>query len=319
MERQLEHRNFGLGSRYMANAAMNALKEAQYSFKTVATNTGHFRQFANFVRNEHGIKDLRDIEKQHVMAFAHQLKDRLTNGEISASTAQNRLSAVNVVMSIARQDSHCHVNPVREAGLASRTFVATESKTVSAVQHEQAKAQLPERLAVQLDLQRELGLRFKESALFNAQQSLKHAHNGMIKVENGTKGGRPREIPITNERQLSVLHAAATLQGKHHSLVPSTQSLREYTQDCYRSLQQTSLKGFHCERHTYANHRYEQLVGVKSPVEAHVSHGKAHISYIANQLCIEKEKAIELDREARLMISHELGHCRIAITNNYLG
>ena len=59
-------------------------------------------------------------------------------------------------------------------------------------------------------------------------------------------------------------------------------------------------------------------MGIKSLIEAHISHGKSHISYIANQLCIEKEKATELDREARLMISHELGHCRIAITNNYL-
>lgn len=319
MERKLEHRNFGLGSRYLANAGMNALKEAQYSFKTVATNTSHFRQFANFVRSEHGIKDLKQIEKSHVIAFAEQLKDRLNKNEISASTAQNRLSAVNVVLSIARQDTLCHVNPVRDAGLAKRTFVATESKSIPAFLHDQTKVQVPERLAVQLDLQRELGLRFKESVLLNAQQSLKQARNGIIRIENGTKGGRIREIPITNARQLAVLQSAAALQGNHYSLVPETKSLREYTQDCYRSLQQTSLKGFHGERHTYANQRYEKLVGVKSPVEARIRHGLPHIKHIASQLGIEKESALKLDIEARMTISNELGHSRIAITNNYLG
>lgn len=284
MERQLENRNFGLGSRYMQNAGMNALKEAQYSFKTVATNTGHFQQFVTFIREELGLKDLKEVEKPHVVAFAEQLKDRLNNAEISASTAQNRLSAVNVVMALARQDHACHVNPVRDAGLASRTFVATESKTVSIIQHEQAKAQVPERLAVQLDLQRELGLRFKESALFNAKQALTQLNkSGLIKIENGTNGNRSREIPVTNDRQVVLLHTAAALQGQHRSLVPISNNLNEYTQQCYQALQQTSLKGFHCERHTYANNRYEQLVGVKSPVEASIGHGKPHIMYIATQ------------------------------------
>lgn len=69
-----------------------------------------------------------------------------------------------------------------------------------------------------------------------------------------------------------------------------------------------TVKGFYGEHHTYANQRYEQLVGVQSPVEARVSHGKAHITHIASHLFISRESALALDVEAKMTVSHELGH-----------
>lgn len=321
MGRHLGHRNFGLGNRNMALAGKNALKEGGYSFKSIETNAGHFRQFILYVKNEHqDVKDLKHIERHHVIAYANYLKDQYNQGRLASSSAQNRLSAINTVMFIARQDKQCHVSPIREGGLATRTFVATESKCVSGSEHEMAKSQVGERLAVMLDLQRAFGLRFKESALFNAQQALRQSNNnGMIRVEHGTKGGRPREIPVLHQAQREILQQAAELQGRHTSLVPKTQSLKEFTQHAYLSLQKTSLSGFHGERHTYANTRYEELTGQKSPVEANISHGRAHLAYLSNQLGISRVNAAALDRAARIAISHELGHSRIAITNNYLG
>ena len=319
MERTLEHRNFGLGNRNMVFAGKNALKEGQYSFKSVATNTGHFRSFVNYVKTEHSIQDLKQIERSHVIAFANELKELVNQKELAVSTAQNRLSAVNTVLSIARQDRQCHVSPVREAGLMQRSFVATESKVISSVQHEHAKSAVEPRLAAQMELQRVFGLRFKESALLNAQQALKESEKGKITVTEGTKGGRSREVPIQNQNQIEALKVATSLQGNHHSLVPQSQTLSQYSQQCYQSLAQTGLKGFHGERHAYANARYEALTGQKSPVEANIEHGKAHIAYLASQLNISQAEAKELDKDARLTISAELGHCRIGITNNYLG
>ncbi len=66
-----------------------------------------------------------------------------------------------------------------------------------------------------------------------------------------------------------------------------------------------SIKGFHELRAAYACRRYEQITGHPAPV------------ILKRQLLSEKEKGE--DEKARRIISHELGHNRIEITNSYLG
>jgi hypothetical protein len=98
MPRNLEHRNYGLGNRNMVIAGKNALTEGNYSYKTIATHTGHFRHFVNYVQSTHAVKDLKQIGKSHVLAYANTLKDKITQGKLVASTAQNYVSAVNTVL-----------------------------------------------------------------------------------------------------------------------------------------------------------------------------------------------------------------------------
>lgn len=317
--RNLEVRNFGLKSRDMTMAGKNAMREAGDSYKSIDVKSNHFKQFVNHIR-EAGVKDLRQVEKSHVRSFAAELAERYERGQIAASTAQNMLSAVNSTMAYARQDDKCTVHAVRDAGLPSRSHIATESKSVSIDVHQNAQLQISERLAVQLDLQRELGLRMKESCLIDSRSVLNQAEkSGVIQITAGTKGGRPRSIPITSEKQISALRNAAVLQQKDRSMVPTEQSLKSYINSCYKQLEATTMRGFHGERHHYANSRYEQLTGVKSPVEARVKHGSAHINYIAQKRNITTEQAKLLDLNARARIAEELGHSRVSITNNYLG
>ena len=160
----------------------------------------------------------------------------------------------------------------------------------------------------------------KESCLINARSVLNQAEkSGVIQITAGTKGGRPREVRITSEKQINALRDAAILQQKDRSMVPAEQSLKSYINSCYKQLEVTVMSGFHGERHHYANSRYEQITGVKSPVEAGVKHGSSHINYIAEKRNITTEKAKSLDQNARSRIAEELGHSRISITNSYLG
>ena len=303
----------------MAMAGKNAMREAGDSFKSIAVKTGHFKQFVDHIR-ESGVKDLRQVEQSHVKSFAAELLERYESGEITPSTAQNMLSAVNSTMAYARQDDKCTVHAVRDAALPSRTHIAIESKAVSQEVHQSAKLQVSDRLGIQLELQRELGLRMKESCLINARSVLNQAEkSGVIQITAGTKGGRPREVRITSEKQINALRDAAILQQKDRSMVPAEQSLKSYINSCYKQLEVTVMSGFHGERHHYANSRYEQITGVKSPVEAGVKHGSSHINYIAEKRNITTEKAKSLDQNARSRIAEELGHSRISITNSYLG
>ncbi|MBC7002732.1 integrase domain-containing protein [Photobacterium sp. BZF1] len=318
MMRNLNTPNFNLGNRRMDLALKNALIELGQSYKSVATNHGHIKQFTSYLFKEHGIRQLAKIEHGHVAAYANVLVERYDQGEISASTAQNALSAINSAMSQARQDEVCRVTG-KEAGLPGRTFVATKDKSVDDDKHMAIKAKVSERLASQLDLQRTLGLRFKESCLINANNILKQAKShGTVRIIDGTKGGRPREVPITSPNQMEALKVAAQIQGEDKSMIPPSMTFKDYREAANNEIR-GKMAGFHGERHTYANDRYEKLSGLPSPVRAGIEHGKAHHQYISQQLSISISEAKALDHAVRLQISNELGHGRIDVTNSYLG
>lgn len=311
-------RNFGLKTKNVTRALVTA-----YQLKSNGDNSKNncksaLSDFAKHLK-EQGINDLRRVQKEHVMSYADKLSERYENGDISASTAQNYLSSVNVAMENARLDRKCHVDGVREANLPNRTGIATDYKGVTQTEHDNASKTLSERLRAQLNLQRELGLRFKESSLLDAHRALKHAETTkMIRIEYGTKGGRSREFAVSSAKQIEVLRRAAQVQGGDRSLIPKDLSWAQYQTRCYRELKNTEIR-FHGERHHFANARYEALTGVQSPVQAGISHGAEHHQFIAEKLSISLSEAKLLDEAARLQVSQELGHSRVSITNNYLG
>ena len=121
-----------------------------------------------------------------------------------------------------------------------------------------------------------------------------------------TKGGKARSLPIRTTEQRDVLDRAHKLAGKG-SLIPShrnyVQQLRIYEGHTIRA----GLSKMHGLRHTYAQQRYEELTGWKSPIAG----GPATKSLTLDQRA--------LDKKARTVISRELGHNRSAVTGVYLG
>lgn len=311
-------RNFGLRSRNPTRALITAyrLKGNGYGAnETVKTALAHFTEH---IKEQFGIKDLRYIQREHVVSYALSLNERFENGDISASTAQNYLSPVNVALENARLDNFCRVEGVRDVGLPTRTGIAKKDKSASQAQHNYAVEHAPERLRAQLELQRQLGLRFKESCLIDAREALKQVGKyNKVTIENGTKGGRERDIPITSYHQFEALKRAAEIQACDRSLVPSNQTWAQYQSQSYRNIKHIGIH-FHQERHHYANTRYEEIVGCLSPVKSKIEHTK-HIGHLAHELCITKTEAALFDKKARQTIAEELGHSRISITNNYLG
>lgn len=319
-ERQNPHaRNFGLRSRDMIRAGHHALKEGLQSHASIATMRQRWSLFVRYAQKEFGIRDMRQVEKVHLQQYAAQLRVRYDRGEMKASTTQNYLSAINRVMEIARGDKAVHLDPVTEADLPHRSGICTESRAVSPEAHHVALELVSERIGGLLDLQREFGLRFEESAKLNAARALTQAErNGSVRILDGTKGGRARVVPLTRpEPQLAALRASARIQGEHRSLIPATQSYAEFRGVAYREIASTSIH-FHGERHSYAQDRYQVLVGAPCPVVAGVSH-REHHPYLSRTLQISTADARERDHTARLQIALEMGHGRIDVTNSYLG
>ncbi len=154
-----------------------------------------------------------------------------------------------------------------------------------------------------LELQQAFGLRREEAIKF--QPSFADRTDHIVLKPSWTKGGKERVIPIRLGAQRNVLDRAWKLAG-FGSLIPSNRSyvqqLRIYERDTVRA----GLSRMHGLHHAYAQRRYEEITGWACPAAG---------GPVKTSLSPEQRAA---DRDARLVISRELGHEREQITAVYL-
>lgn len=247
-----------------------------------------------------GYKDFKradQLKGRHVNALIAAWKGR----ELSAGTMKNRMSAVRWW---AEKTGRPHVVPSdnARAGIDNRSFVPTDNKardlpvTVATMKNEHVRASL--------QLQAAFGLRREEAIKFRPSEAVK---GDQLHLRGSwTKGGKPREIPIRNEVQRQALAEAARVASKG-SLIPENlkyvQQMKIYERECNRA----GLDRAHGLRHQYAQTRYRELTDREAPIAG----GKSRRELTP----VEREQ----DREARLVISRELGHEREQITTAYLG
>lgn len=315
-------RNFNQGSRDMGRAGQMCLNSAAeagaVSFSTAATNGERWGEFANFARAELGVKYMEKIDQAAVVAYGERLQEKVQAGEMSASTAQNYVSAVNAVMSLATQGRWESVSPTKDCGIDQRSGITTENRAISEARHDELKAGVGERLGAMLDLQRSLGLRFEESAKINAAGALAEAREtGRVTISAGTKGGLEREVPASPEA-VSALERAEAIQGKDRSMIPSEQSYASFQAESYRELREAGGAGFHCERHAFAQDRYEALTGAPAPVVEGWGRDE-RFERLADALGVSTDEVKAIDQDARQQVAQELGHGRTEVTNAYLG
>src|SRR5690606_32341417 len=124
--------------------------------------------------------------------------------------------------------------------------------------------------------------------------------------DSWTKGGRPRQVPITNEKQRHELRNAYALAVKNGgSMIPKEKSYKTHLVHFERVTHALGVGQTHGLRHGYAQTRYLELMGFDCPA---VGGSRA--------LSVDE---ITKDKEIRMLISEELGHSRINITSVYLG
>jgi integrase len=195
---------------------------------------------------------------------------------------------------------------------SSRVLVAQEDKSWSAkaVDIDQliAKASEIDRLvAVQMRLIEEFGLRLREALLMRPMIS--HVSD-TLRVEEGTKGGRSRVVPIRYQSQLDALElakeTARTLpKGR---LVPAGKSFAQAVSRFYYVMKKLGITRsqlgvtVHGLRHQYANDLYHEVSGQPSVVR-----GASEI--------LDRAR----DREARRQVTNDLGHVRLDVTAAYTG
>ena len=243
-------------------------------------------------------KDPHKLKGRHVTALVERWKaEGLKAGTIKVRMAALRWWAEKV-------GRNSVVDPRNAAyGIGERRYVTNESKAVRLGMGDLDKIS-DERIRASLELQRVFGLRREESLKFQPQ----FADRGdrLVLKASWCKGGREREVPIRTNEQREVLDRAHRLAGRG-SMIPSE---RTYIQQLKLYERQTAAAGLHKLhglRHAYAQQRYKDLTGRDAPAAG----GK-----VSAELTREEKAA---DREARTIISRELGHGRLQVVAVYCG
>ncbi len=269
------------------------------SFSTRA-NRHHILQLCANQLQEMGYRKMRaeGFKGRHVNALLRRWKEE----GLSPATLKNRMTAlrwwaqkVGKPALIAKSNDHYNI--------PSRTLVSQVSKAIQLHEDRLARVTDPY-VRVSLELQRAFGLRREEAIKFQPSYAVRQ--DRIVLKPSWCKGGRGREVPIRNDWQRQVLQKAQRLAGRG-SLIPCGKSYIQQVKIYERQCKNAGLSKTHGLRHAYAQQRYEEITGWKSPAAG---------GPVAKQLTpLQKET----DHRARLEISQEMGHHREQITAVYLG
>ncbi|MDU8573648.1 integrase domain-containing protein [Pseudomonas syringae] len=314
-------RNFGYG-RQLSYAGPQALKDlfGGGHFATVKAHSDRWQAFVRWCRSEDGpgYNDARQIDRQTLQDYATYLRQQIQQGELGIATAQNRLSSVNRTLVALRGDQDVRIaSPSQALGRHRSTLRSSAPDGQDRQQVQRVMQVLTEhhygRVAAIALLARETGMRLREAILADLPRLQREAHRlGRINIQDGTKGGRsgafaPRWIDITAGAKAALQLAVSVSPSGSRNILARDESyaafLRQVVRPARDILHEYGMKGLHELRASFACERYEQLTGHAAPVNG------GH--------CYRIDR--ELDRQARLQISDELGHHRIDVVSAYIG
>ena len=260
------------------------------------------------------IRKLESLAGKHVEAL---MKHWHQQG-VAASSLHTRRSMMNhLCNSLGKKNVVQDITDYLPADEVRRNTICKESKAWEAKKVDPLEIidlarTIDERLAVILAMQHFFGLRVKESIELRPANALVE-NNTVLEIHEGTKGGKPRHVPIETDDQMDVVEWARRVAAKGN-----TKRLR-WTDRTWKQAQNRfyhlvryrlgitgKLMGItaHGLRHGYAHRRYRQETGgLASPVEGGAI-GK--IDRATHQA-------------ASITVSRALGHGRIDVTPSYYG
>ena len=282
------------------------------------------RTVLNVLRNEFGIKHLRELDKDVQQRFISWLKDQ----DYNSHTTATYVSAFNRIAEYAEKPDLWI--SAKEHGLEKGSFeyvnrAAPEEVHRAFVSWLEQKAQATgdvryEALKHSVELQRAFGLRAAES--FGIKITEKSLENQRLSLDRYdlTKNGRPRDIPVWNEHQKEVFAAAKAFAESHgwQSLIPPGYTKQEWTNFAYKTVSEFRSNhpehkdySFHKERHAFAQEYYHHLKEQKQKDEA-----EARLDSMLSQQASNDQQE---EKEIREKVSEALGHSREEITTVYIG
>lgn len=238
------------------------------------------------------------LKAKHVAA----LVARWHAEQIAPGTFKNRMAQLRWLAE--KNGTPKIIAPSNDAyGIAKRIYVTNVSKAIELDLERLARITDPY-TQMSLKLEWAFGLRRKESIMMRPAWA--DRGDRLVLKDSWTKGRREREIPIRNAEQRQVLDEAKQFAG-NGSLIPKAMryvvQLKRFETQCNK----VGIHHVHGLRHHYAQERYRELTGWECPANGGPK---------SKQLTPEQKL---IDREARMTITHELGHGREQVTAQYVG
>ena len=280
-------------------------KHRSKSHTTQANRRSMLKLFAQqLAKNGYDTRNMSpsDLKGRHV----NKLLEQWRKDGVSTATIKNRMAVVRFWAEKVGNSGAVKDNATYK--IDRRIYVTNENKSVSL--HELDLSKIDENIAQSLRLQDAFGLRREESMKFQPEyaldgQTIDNAKYIRLK-DSWTKGGRPRTIPISNEKQRQELKNAYAQAVKNGgSMIPKEKSYKAHKSNFEAVTHGLGVGQTHGLRHGYAQTRYRELMGFDCPA-------------VGGSRSLTSEE-IAKDKEIRMLISEELGHSRINITSVYLG
>lgn len=292
------------------------------SFSTQAARRATLSLSARQLR-ELGYRNLRAdrIAQKHLRALVGKWK----GDGLSPATIKNRMAHLRWACEKAGRPGVAGIKN-DDLGIERRQYVSRESRATALTGNLERIADPNIRFS--LRLQAHFGLRREEAIKFRV--SAADRGDRIALTDTWCKGGRFREVLIRTPEQRSLLDELHTYCGSG-SLIPAHLSYKQQQKKYDNQTRAAGLRKNHGLRHLYAQQRYLELTGKQCPAVQRTLAEQARLVGSTEggwfgqvirpipALAPDVQHAGLSDREARQILTKELGHDRIGITNSYLG
>lgn len=259
-----------------------------------------------------GLQKIQNISDRHLEKYAQHLQsqgrsDKYIKNEMSA------LRYMHTNLPNARHELGDAKKINKEAGLGSTpnfkkgveyaNHAWTQGELDRFADHARSNVNSPNKLDNMMLSTREMGCRLEEIATLRRDQIESAFKTGKLHLVN-TKGGRPRDVPLTDVSRRLFKEAIQDVSRGDYVYIPKNMPVHSYIK---------SVKDY------IDNHRDKiqdpTRVGNPSRAELHY-HGIRH--QYAQEKYAELRNQGMTDREARLEVAQLLGHGRIDVTYVYI-
>lgn len=187
----------------------------------------------NQLREATSVRSLKQIDQDTIRAYIDTLKDKFNAGELSNATTSTYISALNDVIRYVDEHLNKTLETVsaQEYGLSRGKF-KFHHDTVPQDFYDRYKEFLSSKddiraqaLSHSIELQRELGLRLRESVRIKQEAIISALKTNILHIDknDGTKGGQARDIPVKYDSQREALQSALSFMQRNNmsALIPN--------------------------------------------------------------------------------------------------
>jgi site-specific recombinase XerD len=241
------------------------------------------------------------LDAKHVPALVGKWKDK---DKLSTGSIKNNLSHIRWwAEQINKKGVVLKKN--EDYGIQERVYVNNQNKAKSLAELKKIENIKDLFIKASVQLMTTHGVRKEECLKMRVHEA--DQGDRLVLKSSWCKGGRPREILIRTKEQRAAIDFAKSLVGKNESLIPKNKSYIQQERHFDYIIKKSDLNNMHGFRHLWAHERYFGLTGFKCPAAGGPTRKE-----------LTKEQRL-LDRDARQIVTLELGHNRSQITANYLG